>query len=401
MQAIENDRSSLIESEHDYILNTYKRLPIVIDKAVGCRVIDINGNEYLDFLAGIAVNALGHSHPRIINAVQEQIFRYMHVSNYFYQDTQIKLAQNLCRMSGFSKVFFTNSGTEATEAAIKLIRRWGLKNKKTNILAFSGGFHGRTYGALSIMDKPRYKDTMGPFLPNTQVIPLNDIETLMSSVNSDTAGVVLEFIQGEGGISMPTPEFVEMLMELKFVHNFLLIADEVQCGIGRSGRLFAFEHWNIRPDVIIMAKGMGGGLPLGGLLVDENLSDIWETGMHGTTYGGNAVACATGMVVLEELESGLMEHVQSMGEYFRRELEKIHATNPKKVLQVRGLGLMCGLLLSFDAGLLVNALLERKAIANAASGNVLRMVPPLIVGKTEINEFVTILQKALDSIDIQ
>ncbi|MCO5251293.1 MAG: acetylornithine/succinylornithine family transaminase [Candidatus Kapabacteria bacterium] len=400
MQDIEKYKSSLIENEHDFILNTYKRLPIAVDKAVGCRVIDVNGDEYLDFLAGIAVNALGHSHPRIINAVQEQIFRYMHVSNYFYQDTQIKLAQKLCEMSGFSKVFFTNSGTEATEAAIKLIRRWGLKHKKTNILAFSGGFHGRTYGALSIMDKPRYKDTMGPFLPNTQVIPLNDIETLMSSVNSDTAGVVLEFIQGEGGISMPTPEFIEMLMELKSIHNFLLIADEVQSGIGRSGRFFAFEHWNIAPDVVIMAKGLGGGLPLGGILVDEHLSDIWESGMHGTTYGGNAVACATGMVVLEELESGLMEHVQSMGEYFRQELEKIHATNPKKVLHVRGLGLMCGLLLSFDAGLLVNALLERKAIANAASGSVLRMVPPLIVGKTEIDEFVAILQNSLDSIEI-
>ncbi|PKL86745.1 MAG: aspartate aminotransferase family protein [Ignavibacteriae bacterium HGW-Ignavibacteriae-1] len=400
MQDVEKYKNSLIENEHDFILSTYKRLPIAVDKAVGCRVIDVNGDEYLDFLAGIAVNALGHSHPRIINAVQEQIFRYMHVSNYFYQDTQIKLAQKLCEMSGFSKVFFTNSGTEATEAAIKLIRRWGLKHNKTNILAFSGGFHGRTYGALSIMDKPRYKDTMGPFLPNTQVIPLNDIETLMSSVHSDTAGVVLEFIQGEGGISMPTPEFIEMLMELKSVHNFLLVADEVQCGIGRSGRFFAFEHWNIRPDVVIMAKGLGGGLPLGGILVDEHLSDIWESGMHGTTYGGNAVACATGMVVLEELESGLMEHVQSMGEYFRQELDKIQASNPQKVLQVRGLGLMCGLLLSFDAGLLVNALMERKAIANAASGSVLRMVPPLIIGKSEIDEFVSILQYSLDSIDI-
>jgi predicted acetylornithine/succinylornithine family transaminase len=401
MQDIEKYRTSLIENEHDFILNTYKRLPIVIDKAVGCRVIDVNGNEYLDFLAGIAVNALGHSHPRIINAVQEQIFRYMHVSNYFYQDTQIKLAQKLCEISSFSKVFFTNSGTEATEAAIKLIRRWGFKHKKTNILAFGGGFHGRTYGALSIMDKPRYKDTMGPFLPNTAVIPLNDIESLMSNVNSDTAAVVLEFIQGEGGISMPTTEFIELLMELKSIHKFLLVADEVQCGIGRSGRLFAFEHWNIRPDVVIMAKGMGGGLPLGGLLVDEHLSDIWETGMHGTTYGGNAVACATGMVVIEELESGLLEHVESVGEYFGQQLEKIHKIYPQKVLQVRGLGLMRGLLLSFDASLLVNALLERKAIANAASGNVLRMVPPLIVGKTEIDEFVSILQKALDSIDIQ
>lgn len=398
MQDIDNYRKSLIYNEHNHILQTYKRLPIVIDKADKCRIFDVNGDIYLDFLAGIAVNALGHSHPRVIEAVQEQLFRYMHVSNYLYQDIQIRLAEKLCDMTGFSKVFYCNSGAEATEGAMKLIRRWGSQNSKSDILAFSGGFHGRTYGALSIMDKPKYKDTMGPFLPATTVIPLNDIEALMSSVNQSTAGIILEFIQGEGGISEPTYEFIEMLEELRQVNNFLLIADEVQCGVGRTGKFFAFEYFNIKPDVVIMAKGIGGGLPLGVLLVDKTLERIWEPGMHGTTYGGNAISCAAGLAVLEVLEEGLLEHVNNISNYFEQKLIEIKSKYQSALLQIRGRGLMRGLVLSFDASELVEELLERKVIANATSGNVLRMVPPLIVGNSEIDEFINALDDSLKTI---
>jgi len=400
MQDIEKYRNSLINDEHKYILQTYKRLPIVIDKAEKCRIFDVNGDVYLDFLAGIAVNALGHSHPRIVDAVQEQLFRYMHVSNYFYQDIQIRLAEKLCDITGFSKVFYCNSGAEAAEGAIKLLRRWGWQNSKSEIIAFTGGFHGRTYGALSLMDKPKYKDTMGPFLPATQVLPLNDVQALMQSVNSNTAGIMLEFIQGEGGISEPTQEFVEILDELRRIHNFLLIADEVQCGVGRSGKFFAFEHFDIRPDLVIMAKGIGGGLPLGVLLVDESLEKIWETGMHGTTYGGNALACAAGLAVIEVLQEGLLEHVAHTGDYFNEKLKTVKSKHPSLVLEVRGRGLMKGLVLKFDASILLEELLKRKVIANATSGNVLRMVPPLIAGTTEIDEFVDALEDSLTTLEV-
>ncbi len=398
MQDVENYRSFLINNEHNYILQTYKRLPIVIDKADKCRIFDINGDVYLDFLAGIAVNALGHSHPRIIEAVQEQLFKYMHVSNYFYQDIQIRLAKKLCNLTGYGKVFYCNSGAEATEGAIKLLRRWGVQHGKSEILAFTGGFHGRTYGALSLMDKPKYKDTMGPFLPATKVIPLNDIESLTSNVNSSTAGIMLEFIQGEGGIAEPTVKFIEVLEELRRVNNFLLIADEVQCGMGRTGKFFAFEHFDVKPDVVVMAKGIGGGLPLGVLLVNKALDKIFEPGMHGTTYGGNAIACAAGLAVLEVLEAGLIEHINNIGNYFEQKLLNIQSNYESIVLQVRGRGLMQGLVLSFDASELLDELLKRKVIANATSGNVLRMVPPLIVGRTEIDEFICALNESLYTI---
>ncbi len=395
---MDNSFNSIIEREQNSIYQTYKRLPIVIEKAEGCRIFSKNGEVYLDFLSGIAVNALGHSHPKIIEAIEEQIRKYMHVSNYFYQEPQIELAEILIKHSKLDKVFFSNSGTEANEAAIKLVRKWGNTINKTEIIAFSGGFHGRTYGALSIMDKPPYKDGMGPFLDNCKVIPLNDIYSLMENINSKTAAVVLEFIQGEGGVSQPTEEFIETIKELKSVHNFLLVADEIQTGIGRTGKMFGFEHFDIKPDIISMAKGMGGGLPLGGIIVSEELSKLWKQGNHGTTYGGNAVACRTGYVVIEALENGLLQQVQEIGDYLHNELVKIKNDFNSKVIEVRGRGLMKGLLLNFEAAILVKQLLERNVISNAASGNVLRIIPPLIVQKHEIDEFVSKTRDSLNNL---
>ncbi|MBX3043877.1 MAG: acetylornithine/succinylornithine family transaminase [Candidatus Kapabacteria bacterium] len=387
--------NNIIEREHNSIYQTYKRLPIVISRAEGVRIFAENGDVYLDFLSGIAVNALGHSHPRIIEAAEDQLRKYMHVSNYFYQEPQIELAEKLVKLSGLNKVFFCNSGTEATEAAMKLTRKWANPKGKTEILAFTGGFHGRTYAALSIMDKPNYKNGMGPFLDGCKVLPLNDVASLMASINSGTAAVCIEYIQGEGGISEPSREFNEMLNELHIQHGFLLIADEVQSGIGRSGKFFAFEHFDAKPDIITVAKGMGGGLPLGGIITSEELSEIWEKGNHGTTYGGNAVACRTGSVVIDVLEEGLLNQVNEIGNYFHTKLSDIKDKYPEKVLQVRGRGLMKGLLLSFDAQILVNELLERFVISNAASGSVLRIVPPLIVNKEEIDEFISKLDESL------
>ena len=387
--------NNLINREHNAILQTYKRLPITVDYAKGCYIYSQDGNKYLDFLAGIAVNALGHSHPAIIEAIKIQAEKYLHISNYFYQEPQIQLAERIKEFSGMDKVFFSNSGTEAADGAIKLARKWGFENGKTNIYGFSGGFHGRTFGALSVMDKPNYKINMGPYLDNCFVLPLNDISALENNIDEKTAGVFFEFIQGEGGIAEPAPEFLNKILELKEKFGFLLIADEVQAGIGRSGKYFAYQHHNIIPDIAITAKGLGGGLPLGAILTNAKLANVWEKGNHGTTYGGNALACSTGLVVMNELESGLLDNVVKVGNYFHQKLTEIMSKYLDKVLEVRGRGLMKGLLLSFDASILVEKLLNNFVIANAASGTVLRLVPPLIVTQNEIDEFIEKLEICL------
>ncbi len=390
---------NLIEKEHNLIYQTYQRFPLIAERAEGCLIYDIDGNEYLDCLAGIAVNALGHSHPAILKAINDQVTKYIHVSNYFYQKPQIDLAEKLINLSGMDKVFFCNSGTEATDGAMKLARKWGHDKGKIDIIGFSGGFHGRTYGALSVMDKPNYKLNMGPFLDNTMVLPLNQIEYLYENINSKTAAVILEFVQGEGGIAEPSQEFIEVLLELKNIHNFLIIADEVQCGTGRTGKFFGFEHFGVKPDIITTAKGMGGGLPLGSIIVNEELSSIWQKGNHGTTYGGNALACATGMAVVNELESGLLEQVAEKGAYFKTKLEEIKAKYPNQIKEVRGRGLMLGLLMSYESKEIVDKLFEKRVITNAASGYVLRIVPPLIITQKEIDLFIERLDESLKELE--
>ncbi len=387
---------NLMEREKDTFFQVYKRLPIEVDRAEGCRVYAKDGNVYLDFLAGIAVNALGHSHPAVVEAVCEQAKKYMHISNYFYQEPQIKFAEKLKEMSGMDRVFFSNSGTEATDGAIKLARRYGSECDKIDIIAFSGGFHGRTYGALSVMDKPQYKDKMGPYLSNTKIIEYNNVEELRATINDKTAAVILEFIQGEGGITTATKEFIDEMVSLREKFGFLIIADEIQAGTGRSGKFAAYQHFGFRPDVVTLAKGMGGGMPLGAILATEALSGIWDKGMHGTTYGGNAVACAAGLAVLNELENGVLANTNEVGKYLEGKLGEIMLKYPSKVAEVRGKGLMLGLLLTFDAANLVAEMLKHKVISNAASGKVLRIVPPLNITKTDADEFVSVLDKCLE-----
>lgn len=386
---------NIFEREHESILQTYKRLPVAVAKAEGCRIYTNDGECYLDFLAGIAVNALGHSNPKIIEACAKQMNRYMHLSNYFYQDVQIELAEELKQISGFDKVFFSNSGTESVEGALKLVRRWSKTRSKSMIYGFTGGFHGRTYGPLSLMDKPLYKAGMEPFLSDTGILEYNNCEMLEASINENTAAVILELIQGEGGISSVTDEFCLKLSELRDKYGFLIIADEIQSGAGRTGRFFGYEHFGAKPDIVVMAKGIGGGLPLGALLVSKELSSVFEKGMHGTTYGGNAVACAAGLAVVKELQSDVMQNASDTGAYLKECLTKLKDEFPALILEVRGFGLMLGLLLSFEAIKLVNALLEKKVISNAASGNVLRIVPPLIITRSDADEFLTKLRDCL------
>lgn len=384
-----------IEREHQALFQTYKRLPVVIDHAEGCRIVDVDGNVYLDFLGGIAVNALGHSHPRVVDAVTHQARRYMHVSNFFYQEPQVRLAEQLKGMSGYDRVFFSNSGAEAIEAAMKLARRHGSRNGVYDIVGFTGGFHGRTYAPLSIMDKPLYKEGMGPFLPNTLVLPYNDVDALASRVDEHTCAVVLEFVQGEGGIAEATSDFVDAIIAARERYGFLLIADEVQTGIGRTGDFFAFEHYGIRPDIVVVAKSMGGGLPLGAVLTTDAIAALFDRGMHGTTYGGNAVACAAGSVVVQEVADGLLEHVRTIGAYLHASLNDLAAKYPSRVRGVRGRGCMQGLVLNEDAAPLVAALLERRVIANATAGNVIRIVPPYVITRDDVDGFIAALDEVL------
>ncbi len=390
---------NLSEREQQSYFQVYKRYPLEVDYAKGCRVYTTDGKVYLDFLAGIAVNALGHSHPKVVEAVCTQAQKYMHISNYLYQEPQVKIAEKLKEMSGLGRVFLTNSGTEATEGAIKLARKYGIDKGKTEIIAFSGGFHGRTYGALSLMDKPQYKDGMGPYLSGMKVIKYNDIIELENNVNDATAAVILEFIQGEGGISQASNEFANKIVSLREKFGFLLIADEIQAGSGRTGKFLAYQNYNIQADIVTLAKGMGGGMPLGAILADEKLANVWSKGMHGTTYGGNAVACASGLVVLDELQNGVMENVNNIGNYFIEKLHEIKSKHSDKVIEVRGSGLLLGLLLNFEAAELVQVMLKHNVISNAASGSVLRIVPPLIIGKAEVDEFIDALDKSLKEIE--
>lgn len=389
---------NLIEKEQKYILQTYKRYPILIDRAYGTKIYDIYGNEYLDFLGGIAVNVVGHCHPNVITAIERQIRRYLHVSNYFYQDVQIEYSSKFLEISGYDRIFFTNSGTEAIEGALKIVRRWGNHRNKQKIISFTGGFHGRTYGSLSLMDKPHYKESMGPFLDNIKILEYNNSEALLNNIDDNTAGVFLEFIQGEGGLAKVSNSFVEKLMELKKKINFLIVADEIQSGMFRTGKLFAFEHYNIKPDIVTIAKGFGGGLPLGGILVQSHLQNIFEKGMHGTTFGGNPVACVAGLATLNVIYPNLLSKINDISKYLWNRLENIKDKFSEKVKEVRGLGLMCGLVLNFEANRLVEKLLEKKVITNATSRNVLRLVPPLIISEEDVDTFYHRLEDALAEI---
>jgi predicted acetylornithine/succinylornithine family transaminase len=387
--------TSLIEREQAVLFQNYRRLPIAIDHARGMEITDVNGNVWLDFLGGIAVNALGHSHAKVIDAITQQVHRYMHVSNFFYQEPQVAMAERLTKLTGYPRTFFTNSGTEATEGAIKLARKFGSTTGRYDIIGFTGGFHGRTYGALSIMDKPLYRDGFGPFLPNSLVLPFNDVDALESRVDENTCAVMLEFIQGEGGLMSASAEFVDAIIALKQKYGFLVIADEVQTGVGRTGSFFAFEDYGITPDIVTIAKPLGGGLPLGAILATEQVAALFDKGMHGTTYGGNAVACAAGNVVLDEVANGLQQHVREIGEYLYVALESLHQRHPRRIASIRGRGCMQGIVLNEDAAPLVKGLLDRHIITNATANTVIRLVPPFIVEREHVDRLIAALDDVL------
>ncbi len=387
---------SIKEKENQYLLQTYKRLPIEIDHADGVYIYGRDGRKYLDFFDGIAVNSLGYNHPRVKAAIVNQVERYMHVSNLFYMDVQIELAEMICKISGYPKIFMSNSGTEAVEAAIKIARRWGNSRDKTKLIALTNSFHGRTMGALSLTDRPKYRHGFEPFLPNVDHVEFNNVRALRSEVDARTAAVFVEFIQGEGGVNVISSEFVEELFSLKRKHGFLIVGDEIQSGIYRTGKLFAFQHYGVRPDIVTMAKPIGGGLPLGGILVDEALEDVLGYGGHGSTFGGNPVACAAGLATLRELAERKMDlHVAKVGEYLREKLLELGARFPDFITEVRGLGLMVGVECKTECAEIVSNLLSRGVLANCTNGNVIRLLPPLIIEEDHVDILVAKLEETI------
>ena len=384
----------LKETEKQFVLQTYKRLPIEVDHADGVYVYGKDGKKYLDFFGGIAVNALGYNNARVRSAILNQVDRYMHMSNLFYMDVQIELAELICKLSGYSKIFFTNSGTEAVEAAIKLSRKWGSGENKSKLFALTNSFHGRTLGALSLTDRAKYRQGFEPFLPDVDHIAFNDVVELTKKVDSKTAAVFVEFIQGEGGINVISADFVEQLFSLRKKYHFLIVADEIQAGIYRTGKLFSFEHYAVHPDMVAVAKPLGGGLPLGGLLVDSLLADVLGYGAHGTTFGGNPVSCAAGLATLQELsEREIGSHVSRVGNYFRQKLSDFEKIHPEFVSEVRGLGFMLGVECKTDCSEFVSLLLSNGVLANCTNGNVIRILPPLIIEEAHVDSFMSALKE--------
>lgn len=373
-----------------YIVNTYNRLPIEIVKAKGSYIYDIDGEKYLDTFMGISVNNLGHNPDYIVDAIKSQLDKYSHVSNYFANEPATKLAELLVENSCAHQVFFTNSGTEATEAALKLVKKYGKMQGKKIILSANKSFHGRTTGSLALTGQAKYQDSFRPLIEDIYHFDYNDIESLESVVNEDTLGVFIELVQGEGGVTAATKEFINRLVELRKQYGFLIIADEIQTGLGRAGDLFAYEAYDFRPDLICLAKSLGGGLPLGGLLVSENLSEVFQPGDHGTTFGGNPVSCAGGVAVLEKLlEPKFLEESKIKGELIKSSLRKLQEKYPSKIKEIRGRGLMIGIEL-FEEGITLRnkALKEENLLINITSKNVIRLLPSLEITNEEIQTFI-------------
>lgn len=385
-----------IEREKELFIPVFKRLPVEIDHGEGCYLYDRKGNRYLDFLGGLGVNALGYGHPDILAAIERQLRRNMHLSNYFVQDIQLELAEKILTLAGYDRIFFSNSGTESIEGILKLIKKWANLNHKTEIICFEQAFHGRSLGALSITAQPKYQRDFLPLLPQIISVPYNDADRLREVAGPQTAAIFLEFIQGEGGVVPADQAFVQAIAQIQHEYGALVVADEIQSGVGRTGKFLGFQHYGIKPDLVAIAKAIGGGLPLGAFFLTEALSTVFKRGEHGTTFGGNPVACAAGLATLEVLERDkIMHHVVETGGYLREKLLALQKRFPSLIRDVRGLGLMLGMELSVESYPIVLEGLDHGMIYNATAGNVLRFLPPLIIQKQQVDEGVEVLAEIL------
>jgi acetylornithine/N-succinyldiaminopimelate aminotransferase len=395
-------RTSTAELYDAHVLKNYARAPLTLVRGRGTQVWDDAGNAYLDFTSGIAVSALGHCHPHWVASVQRQAGELIHVSNLFRNPQQGELARRLVKFAGPGRVFFCNSGAEANEALIKLARlhggqkAGGDEGKCYKIICAQSAFHGRTYGGMSATPQEKIQKGFRPLVPGFAFGELNNLASFAKLVDAETAAIFVETIQGEGGIHACTPEFLRGLRELCNRHNLLLMLDEVQCGVGRTGRFFAFEHAGITPDAIGMAKGLGGGFPIGAMWVSERSADLFHPGNHGTTFGGTPLACAAGLAVLDVIErDSLLEKVRVQSGPWLASLRQLAADFPSQILAVRGQGYLVGLQLATDPAAYVATLREHGLLAPSAGGNVVRLLPPLNATVEELTRAVEIFRTVL------
>ncbi len=383
--------------ERKYLMNTYKRMPVTLVRGEGARVWDDGGKEYIDFIAGVAVNALGHAHPAIVNAVSEQARILIHTSNYFYTVPQIQLAELLIENSCFDKVFFCNSGAEAAEGAVKLARRYGKLHLKSayEVITATNSFHGRTLAMVAATGQPKLQEPYTPLPEGFINVEYDNIDAIKKASGRKTCAVMLEAIQGEGGVNVPHEGYLKEVRSWCDKQGILLILDEIQTGMGRTGMLFAYQHYGIEPDIIPLAKGLGGGVPIGAFLAKEKAS-VFGPGDHGSTFGGNPLACSAGYATLKYiLEHNVVENCQQVGDYLQASLERLKARF-ESVVEVRGRGLLLALALSGDiADSVVKECLEDGLLLNAVKPSAVRFMPPLIIGERDVDEATGILERVL------
>ena len=389
-----------MDLEREFLLQNYARYPLVLSRGKGCYLYDLEGRRYLDFLTGIGVNALGHAHPRIVKVIRQQAGLLIHSSNLYYHQYQGPLAKRLVEMSGLARAFFANTGTEAVEGALKMVHSHGrsIHPEKYEVIALENSFHGRTFGALSITGQAKYRQDFEPLVPGAKFVPVNDVAALEAAFHEHTAGIVLELIQGEGGINPLTHEFAAKARELADRYNALLVADETQCGVGRPGTYFAYQRSSpvILPDVVVAAKPVACGLPLGFIVANEKAAAAIKPGMHGTTFGGGALACRVALEFLDMLDE-LLPAIQRVGGYFHESLKGL-ASRYGFVKEVRGFGLMLGMELAIPGKQLVLDAMGEGLLINCTHDTVLRFLPPYIVTEKQVDQAVKILGKIFSKV---
>ena len=389
-----NKSAEWIKRGDQCITTTYGRYPLVAAKGEGCWLWDVDGKKYLDFLAGVAVNNLGHCHPKVVKALQKQAQTLLHCSNFYHIPNQIELAELLCRNSFGDRVFFCNSGAEANEAAMKLVRKHSAEkkgNNRFNVITALASFHGRTIGTISATGQDAVRKGFTPVVPGFRYVPFGDIEAMREAITPEVCAVMLEPVQGEGGINVAPPNYLKAVRDLCDEHELLLVFDEVQVGCGRTGKLFAYQHDNVAPDIMTLAKAMAGGPPIGAMIATEDVAATFTPGSHGSTFGGNPLVTAAALGALDALlNDGVLQNCVEMGNYMRNRLEEL-SSKYECCGEVRGRGLMLGLQLSIEGAPLVKQALERGLLINCTAGTVLRFVPPLIVTREEIDQAIDIL----------
>jgi len=390
---------NLVERGKNVIMNTYNRYPIAIAKGEGCYVYDTDGNKYLDFVAGIAVNSLGNNNEKLVKAISEQAAKIIHCSNYYWNESMIELAELLTQNTCFDKVFYCNSGAEANEGALKLARKYAAKyhegEGRTEIISMKQSFHGRTYAAITATGQEKYQKGLSPLMPDIKYAVFNDFESLKALVTDKTCAVILEPIQGESGIHPANKQYLQNLRRLCDEKDLLLIFDEVQCGVGRTGYLCAYQYYGVEPDVVTFAKGLAGGVPIGAMLTKQKAADAFQPGDHASTFGGNPLATSAGKVVITELvKNGLLENVKKNGAYLTKKLEELKLQK-EVITEVRGVGFMQGIEVTVPVADIIKKAMSKGLLLASAGSNVVRFVPSLITGEKEIDEMINILAECL------